>query len=261
MADKKKIRGDEALLQLMEQHAQRDGQRLWQEYEDACHGGNQQPIPKDLDRACKNQIRDSFSGSSRSERHSGLVNAISRVAAVVLLLVVILVSIPLSGAEADSDIHVDRFLQHACSLSEMQNRYVIHLRRYPGSEVQNVEAIRGIMAELTQKGYTLQQEYTNHNATPERDAMGLYSIYRNEQGQKVELNCRMPISGLIVVHKEEGLYASKIQCVGYDMVLVEQGALRKIFWLDDAEGLCYSLYADGLSESDFWNLVYALAQA
>ena len=37
--------------------------------------------------------------------------------------------------------------------------------------------------------------------------------------------------------------------------------MRKIFWLDDAEGLCYSLYADGLSESDFWNLVYALAQA
>ena len=53
MADKKKIRGEDALLQLMEQHAQQDGQRLWQEFEDACNDGTQQPISDELDQICK----------------------------------------------------------------------------------------------------------------------------------------------------------------------------------------------------------------
>lgn len=259
MVDKKKIRGEDALLQLMEQHAQQDGQRLWQEYEDACNDGTQHPITKELDRACKEQIRLTFSDDSRRERHSRILNALSRVA-VVLLLLSVLVGITLSGAEADTDIHVDRFLQHACSLSEMQNRYVIHMRRYPGSEVQNVAAIQAVMAEMTSKGYALQQEYINHPAYNGRGDMGLYSRYRNEQGQTIRLDCRKPITGLIVIRKTEGLHASQVQCMGYDMVLVEQGNWRRIYWLDDAEGLCYDLYTDGLPESEFWNLVYALAQ-
>jgi len=259
MADKKKIQGDEALLQLMEQHAQQDGQRLWQEYEDACNDGTQQPISKELDRACKEQIMETLSGDSRRERRSWILNALSRVA-VIMLTLTILVSMTLSGAEADSDIHVDRFLQHACSLSEMQNRYVIHLRRYPGSEVQDVEAVSKAMSNLESKGYWRYWEYTNYRATEERPAMGLYSEYHNAQGQKIWLECRVPISGIVVVYKDGDTYASAVDCLGYNMVLVERTGSRQIFWLDDAEGLCYCLYAEGLSESDFWDLVYTLAQ-
>ena len=176
------------------------------------------------------------------------------------MLLLALVTATVLKTDADSHIHIDRYLQNACSLSELKTRYIVHVRLFPGSENQNVDAISKVMAGLAAKGYHKTQEYVNHSATADRPATGLYSCYENAQGQTVTLNSRVPLSGIIIVYKQEGLYATQVEHLGYKMVLVEQGSSRQLYWLDDAEGLCYSLYTDGLSESEFWDLVYGLAQ-
>lgn len=260
MTDKKKnIRGEEALMQLMEHHAQQDGQCLWQEFEAACDAGNNPTVSDSLDRACKFRIREHFSEKTWRERHPKIFSTIFRWAACVVLLLAMVMTTVLK-TDADSNIHVDRYLEKACSLSELKTRYIIHVRLFPGSENQDVEGIAKVMSGLTAKGYHKTREYVNHSATADRPAAGLYSCYENAQGQTVILNSRVPMSGIIIVYKQEGLYATQVEHLGYKMVLVEHGSSRQLYWLDDAEGLCYSLYTDGLSESEFWDLVYGLAQ-
>ena len=251
--------GEESLKLLMTNHSREEGQCLWEAYEKTVNSENAPAVPEHLDQACKEDIKEYFSKKPKEKRHSKVLSTISRLAACAALALII-VTATLLSADADSNIHVDRFLQNSCSLSELKNRYVIHLRLYPGSETQDVDAIRKVMESLTAKGYSLQQEYTNHSATAEHGEMGLYSLYKNEQGQTVRLDCRKPLSGVIIVYKQEDTYASQSEHLGYNMIMVEEGSSRQIHWLDDAEGLCYSLYTDGLSESDFWDLVYGLAQ-
>ena len=258
MNNKKQLdREEKQLAQLMEAYARDDGEQLWQEYEAAVNAGNTETVSDALDNCLRRQLDRQL--EEKKKVRSKFFGAASRIAVCAMLLLV-LTAVTLLHADADTDIQIERFLQNACSLSELENRYLIHMRRYPGKEEQDVEAIRQVMAELISRGYTMQQEYVNHPAYDGQGDMGLYSLYRNEQGQTVRLDSRKPITGLVVIRKEEGLYVSQLQCMGYNMVLTEKGNQRRIYWLDDAEGLRYDLYADGLPESEFWNLVYALAQ-
>ena len=102
---------------------------------------------------------------------------------------------------------------------------------------------------------------------------GLYSLYQNSQGQTVRLDCCVPMSGQVIIYKNgcvpfsehassrnDSCTAQEVVYLGYDMLLVEWKNARQIYWLDDEEGLRYCLYADGLTERQFWDLVYDLAK-
>lgn len=242
---KRRPQGEDALARLMERHAREDGARLWREYEASCA-------------ARKKTVTETPVKRSRSIGKNTL-SAISRLAACAVLLLVFVTATFLK-ADADSHIYVDRYLKNSCSLSELKNRYIIHVRLFPGSEVQDTQAIADVMDSVIQKGYQLKQSYCNHNATKDRPAVGLFRSYENDQGQQIRLESRVPLSGVIIVYKSGGAHAVQVEHLGYNMVLVEKGNSRQIFWLDDAEGLCYSLYTEGLMESEFWDLVYGLAQ-
>ena len=259
MNKKKWQPGENDLQELMTDHARREGQQLWDDYEAAVNQGNAPAPSRELDLVCREAIHEHFSDKKQNTRSHRALGTLSRWAACIVLVLGMLTATLLS-ADADSHIHIDRYLQNACSLSELKTRYIVHVRLFPGTENQNVDALSKVMAGLTAKGYSLQQEYVNHSATAERPATGLYSCYENAQGQQVRLNSRVPMSGIIIVYKQEGLYATQVEHLGYKMVLVEQSGSRQLYWLDDTEGLCYSLHTEGLSESEFWDLVYALAQ-
>ena len=87
MADQKKnIRGEEALTQLMERHDQRDGQRLWEEYEAACETGQIPELSDGLDKACKEIIAEHFSGKPQQKEKTKIFSTVSRLAVCALML-------------------------------------------------------------------------------------------------------------------------------------------------------------------------------
>ena len=162
------------------------------------------------------------------------------------------------AVDADNQVSIDRFLKNGCSLSEMEDRYVIHFRLYPAKKAQDHEKVSQLMRQFVPQAYTLTQEYQEDfggGFTP-----GLYSRYTDGEGHTVRLTSNQPLSGKLIIYKD-GCTATEISYMGYDMVLVEWEDAREIHWLDDEEGLRYSVYADGLTERQFWDLVFEIARS
>ena len=248
---------DAALARIMDEYAQADGQHLLEEYERAEKDEEAPALSPRQYQDGLERIRAAFRSQKKRER-LGRFSRIAAKAAACLLVVGSLAAATIIAVDADNRVSVDRFLTNGCSLSEMQDRYVVHFRLYPATEVQDREKISALLREFIPEEYTLETEYSNMYGSAENP--GLYSRYRNAQGQVVRLDSAMSISGKHIVYKD-GCTATELSYLGYDMVLVEWEDAREIFWLDDAEGLRYSIYAQGLSERKFWDLVFEIARA
>jgi len=247
---------DAALALVMDEHALESGRQLLSQFEQAKAKGDLSVFPAQQDEKNRALIRKTF----RKQRLQNCLKKLSRVGSKAAMWFFLLTTVTLAGihvAQANDQIHIDRHMKNRCSVSEMSDRYVIHIRFLPSSEDQDHAAISKIMGGLTDLGYSRVSEYTEDLGGLVKP--GLYSRYQNSQGQIVRLDSCAPISGQVIVYKDD-CTAQEVLYVDYDMILVERKDAMEVYWLDDAEGLRYCLYAEGLTDRQFWDLVYDLAK-
>ncbi len=247
---------DAALALVMDEHAMESGRQLLSEFEQAKINGEVSAFPAQQNEKNLALIRKTF----RKQHLRENLRKLSHIGSKVALWLLVLTSAIFAGihvADANDQIYIDRHTKNRCSVSEMSDRYVIHIRFLPSTKDQDHDAISKIMSSLTSLGYTKITEYTEDLGGLVKP--GLYSLYQNSQGQSVRLDSCGPISGKVVVQKD-GCTVQEVLYVDYDMILVEWKDAVEIYWLDDAEGLRYCLYAEGLTDRQFWDLVYDLAK-
>ena len=247
---------DAALALVMDEHAQEAGQQLLEQFEQAKAKGETPSFSQQQDDKNRELIRRNF----QKEKHREILKKLYRIGSKAALWLLLLTSVALATihvADANDQIYIDRYMKNRCSFSEMSDRYVVHIRFLPSSEDQDHDAIREVMSGLTDLGYSMVSEYTEDLGGLVKP--GLYSRYQNSQGQTVRLDSCAPLSGRVIFYKNGGS-AHEVIYLGYDMILVEWKDGKQIYWLDDAEGLRYSLYAEGLSDQQFWDLVYDLVK-
>ena len=251
---------DAALTLLMDEHASQEGRSLLEAFAKAQETGEAPQWDAELESRCQKQMQ-----KARRERSAKVcLSAVARLSSKVAVWAVVLIcviSVTILAVDANGEVQKERFLENCCQLSDMEDRYIVHLRICYSRKEQDVDAVKQVMAGLEEQGYELALEYTCGAHLFGKNVRGIYNEYTNAQGNVVRLETRPPISGKIIRYKSnlEGYDVKEMRFLGYDMVMFQKGSVRELFWMDDMEALCYCLYADALSETDFWDLVYALA--
>lgn len=245
-----------ALTLLMDEHAQCDGNRLLREFNCAQAKGDAVPMPEMMDKKCQKRIRKAL----RREQSRVFFRKVSPIAskvAVFAFAVILVSAVTILAADAGGLIWETESPWAGYFISDHEDSITVHFGFSEKTKQQDADTISQIMAEYIPEGYTRAVEYSTYAWD---STAGIYSMYKDEAGNMVKLSTRSPKVGLVKVYKE-GAAVTEISYLGNEMVLLERDSSRQVLWMDAEEGLYYSLYADALSEEEFWDLVFELLES
>lgn len=247
----KQIQQEEAALSiLMDVHAEHAGQQLWQEFEQAQASG---AAPKLSNRQERKWRR------AAGLNHAVFWNKTLAVAGKVALWAVAMIAfatITIVAADAGGLVDIQTPLWDGYFVSNHKETITVHFAPVDPVKPQDEEAVRRAVAEHVPEGFTCAVEYATYTG---KSVPGFYTMYSNEEDGKIILNSRAPGSGLLKIDKN-GAEVSEIKYLGRDMVLLTRSDGWQLVWMDEEEGLCYSIYADNIREDDYWILVNAVLQ-
>lgn len=231
-----------ALKFLLNEYADADGERLWQEYKVAEETGEVLDVPNDLDRKCRQIIQGSFAKYNRRVRSSQILRALSKVAVIVLVLLGLSTTLVLSVDALRVPV-LNFFLRHS-------DRYTAITLNEENTVLQSeLENIHNSIGYLIPDEYTLVFEEVSG-----RGSMNL--LYQNDLEEVISLKITMN-SGQLFVDTEDA-YVEDITLNEQPAVLVEKEGFR-VVWSNQDKKLSYDLYAEALEVDVFWKIAYALA--
>ena len=231
-----------AISLLMDEYAEADGARLLQEYEAAVRNKDLPEIPVDLDEKCRKLIEKSFT----KQEHKLRINRVRRIAAKAAVVV-----LTLFGLSTITVLSVDALRIPVLNfLMDQSGRYST------GAFDNNIDT-EDAAADSTviqfennlPDGYEVVQYDFG-------DTSGLV-LCVNKENNIIYLEVDRTTGGLNV-DTEDSEY-KELDFHGYSAAFQDKEGYS-LMWLDDQRQTVYTLFANGLEESIFWRLAYAIAE-
>lgn len=247
----KQVQQEEAALSiLMDVHAEHDGQRLLREFEEAQSTGAAPRLSSKQERKWKRAMGLTPATLWRK----ALPVAVKAALWVVAMLA--FSAITLVTAYAGGLVDIQTPLWDGYFVSNHKETITVHFAPVDPVRPQDEAAVRNAVAANVPEGFTCAVEYATYTG---KSVPGFYTMYSDETDGKIILNSRAPGSGLVKIDKN-GAEVSEIKYLDWDMVLLTRDNGWHLIWMDEAEGLYYSLYAENIREDDYWNLVDAVLE-
>ena len=244
---KREQQGEAALSIFMDLHAQESGRQLWEAFEKAQQENTAPTLSRRQDRKC----RGILSGTS----HSKAGKIIQKVA-VWLVSLITFSALTIVAADAGGLVKIQTPLWDGYFVSNHSQSVTVHFGRTDPIRTQDRSAIRNALESHLPEGFAHVVEYGTYNG---KSVPGFYTAYHDEAGGQIIFDSRAPGSGLVRFPKDGG-EAKEIKYLGQDMVLLTRPQGWTLIWLEEEEGLYYSLTGSNIREDDFWQLVNAVLQ-
>ena len=242
--------GEAALSIFMDLHAQESGRQLWEAFETAQKENTAPVLSGKQDRKFKNTI----GGISRGTW--GKVGTIAAKAALWVVALITFATVTIVAADAGGLVKIQTPLWDGYFVSNHSQTITVHFERTDPIRTQDRAAIRSALESNLPDGFTHVVEYGAYNG---KSIPGFYTAYANEGDGQIIFDSRAPGSGLVRFPKDGG-EAKEIKYLEQDMVLITRQQGWTLIWLEEEEGLYYSLTGSNIREDDFWKLVNAILQ-
>lgn len=234
---------EEAALALMlEEYADAEGQRIWEEYEAACAQGEMETMPEALTAKCRQMIDRAYEKKRNRSLCKRILKAGAKVAVVAMALFGIAAATVLSVDALRVPVMnfiLDRsgkfaFVNVGCSNRPLEKQYK--------ALVKTVQA-------NAPEDYTFVQ-------TPVTDEAVLLISMKNSKNEKLTI-CIGPETNQIKIDTEDAVI-EELDLQGHTAYLIIKDG-PSIIWHDSKKELIISVHARSLSPDAFWKLVNALA--
>lgn len=232
---------DAALQLLMDEYAEAEGERLLKEFEEADRRGEVEDIPEELDQKCRQIIHRSFTAKKRKDRAASIGKMLGKVAVVVLLLTGFSTTLVLS-VEAFRIPILNYLIKHEVRFSSL-----LFLDEEEELQENPLESID--VEDCVPDEYVLVDKVINGDG-------GAFYLFKNENKEYISVQIT-PSLGMINYDAED---AQQIPVeVNDNQAILIVGDVLRIIWFDPENNLVFDITANGLSENDFWKMVYRIA--
>lgn len=234
---------DAALQLLMDEYAEAEGKLLLEEFEAAEKRGEVGEIPEELDQKCKQIIHKSLTTKRNKDRLFAAGRLLSKVAVFLFVL---------TGLSATLVLSVEAFripiLNYILNQEDRFSTMIFMSEREPinKSHWKNID-----IEDCLPNGFNLDIK----KETP--DGGYLYSFI-NETGSTILIQITQAY-GMINFDTENTAQIS-LEINGYEAILIDEAGFR-ILWLDPERDYVFDVSAIGLSEIEFWKVVYRLTES
>lgn len=232
---------DAALQLLMDEYAEAEGERLLKEFEEAERRGEVEDIPEELDQKCRQIIHRSFAAKKRKDRAANFGKMLGKVAVVVLLLTGFSTTLVLS-VEAFRIPILNYLIKHDIRFST--------LLFFDDNQDPKEDPLESIDVEdCVPADYVLQSKTRNPDGS-------LIYLFENAEGDiSVQIT---PCIGMLNYDAEK---AKQIPTKVNDCeAILIDGEGYRIIWLNAEQKLVFDVTTNGVNESEFWKVVYRLAE-
>ena len=232
---------DAALQLLMDEYAEAEGERLLKEFEEAERRGEVEDIPEELDQKCRQIIHRSFAAKKRKDSATRIGKIPGKVAVVVLLLTGFSTTLVLS-VEAFRIPILNYLIKHEVRFSSL-----LFLDEEEELQENPLESID--VEDCVPDEYVLVDKVINGDG-------GAFYLFKNENKEYISVQIT-PSLGMINYDAED---AQQIPVeVNDNQAILIVGDVLRIIWFDPENNLVFDITANGLSENDFWKMVYRIA--
>lgn len=232
---------DAALQLLMDEYAEAEGERLLKEFEEAERRGEVEDIPEELDQKCRQIIHRSFAAKKRKDSATRIGKILGKVAVVVLLLTGFSTTLVLS-VEAFRIPILNYLIKHEVRFSSL-----LFLDEEEELQENPLESID--VEDCVPDEYVLVDKVINGDG-------GAFYLFKNENKEYISVQIT-PSLGMINYDAED---AQQIPVeVNDNQAILIVGDVLRIIWFDPENNLVFDITANGLSENDFWKMVYRIA--
>lgn len=232
---------DAALQLLMDEYAEAEGERLLKEFEEAERRGEVEDIPEELDQKCRQIIHRSFAAKRRKDRATRIGKMLGKVAVVVLLLTGFSTTLVLS-VEAFRIPILNYLIKHEVRFSSLL--FIGEEEEPKEDPLENIE-----VKDCVPDEYGLVDKVTDVDG-------GAFYLFKNEKNEYISVQIT-PSFGMLNYDAED---AQQIPVeINDNQAIFIIGDNLRIMWFDPEKNLVFDVSANGLSENDFWKIVYRLA--
>ena len=232
---------DAAFALMMDEYAEEEGARLWEEFEEAMAAGQVPEVPKSLDEKCLEIIHQDF----RKRRRKSLTRKILQTTAKAAVAVLVFL-----GVAAATVVSVDAFripvLNYLVTNFDWDTK--IDFKEQTSGTTE--EGRDDFLATLLPTTY-------NNTYYDETDGL-VYTMYETQTGNYVTLDMTS-ISGDYYFDSENA-ECEPMQLQGFDAFFVEKDSRFQLIWFDPELEVVYHLTATEFGKDDFIALGNALAQ-
>ena len=232
---------DAALQLLMDEYAEAEGERLLKEFEEAEKRGEVEDIPEELDQKCRQIIHRSFAAKRRKDRATRIGKMLGKVAVVVLLLTGFSTTLVLS-VEAFRIPILNYLIKHEVRFSSL-----LFLDEEEELQENPLESID--VEDCVPDEYVLVDKVINGDG-------GAFYLFKNENKEYISVQIT-PSLGMINYDAEDA-QQTPVE-VNDNQAFLIVGDVLRIIWFDPENNLVFDITANGLSENDFWKMVYRIA--
>lgn len=235
---------EEAALKLwMDEYAELEGERLWEEYQEAEKNGEVPEIPEELDKKCKQLIHSSLKKKKRKQAFAQFMRSASRIAACLCIILVCSSAVVLS-VEAFRIPVINFFLR-------LENRYTSLSFSDPIVDAESLaDELKQLSGVAIPSGYKLFKQDVNESGS-------IFLFYLNENNENISILVN-PADGAFN-YDTENATQTEMELCGHEAFFVEKEGFR-VIWLNAEEDMIYELFADGLDINSFWKLAFLLAE-
>ena len=235
---------EEVTLKLwMDEYAEREGERLWQEYQEANERGEVPEISEELDKKCKDLIYSSFRKEKRKQAISHFARSVSRIAAC-LCIILFCSSVVVLSVDAFRIPVINFFLN-------IENRYSsLSFDEEISTDASRIDKLKQLssIAIPTEYNLIIQEIYESGSA---------FICYQNDCNEKITILVN-PADGEFN-YDTENATQTEMELCGHEAFFVEKDGFR-VIWLNAEEDLIYELFANGMDIDSFWKLAFLLAE-
>lgn len=233
---------DAALQLLMDEYAEAEGEQLLKEFQEAEKRGEVEDIPEKLDQKCKQIIHRSFAAKRRKDRASSFAKMLGKVAVVALLLTGFSTTVVLS-VEAFRIPILNYLIKHDIRFSS--------LLFTDEDEPEGVHPLEDIDVEdCVPKDFTLQNETFDSDGTS-------YYYFRDNFDNYISI-LLSPSTGMLNYDAEDAKQIP-MKVNDHEAILIT-GEVLRVIWLDAERNYVFDVSARGLNETEFWKVVYRIAE-
>ncbi|MGM9600188.1 MAG: DUF4367 domain-containing protein [Faecousia sp.] len=232
-----------ALGLLLEEYADAEGKRLLQGYEASLKEGTIAPMPDELNAKCQKIIDQAYAKNHRRKLLSTITKAVGKAAMIALVLF---------GAVSAAILSVDAWRVPVLNfiLDKSGDYAIVNSGSSNPALQKQFEGIVDTVCDYAPFDYALIQ-------TPAVDEAALLIQMENSEEKLLTVTVRQS-TDQIKADTEDAEYTELDLNGKPAYLIIEEGLF--IMWLDEAQHLIYSVYAQDLPADAFWALVYALAE-
>lgn len=232
---------DAALQLLMDEYAEVEGEALLKEFEEAERRGEVEDIPEELDQKCRQIIHRSFAAKRRKDRFASVGKMLGKVAIVVFLLTGFSTTVVLS-VEAFRIPILNYLIKHEVRFSSLL---------FIGEEEEPKEdPLESINVEDCVPGdYMLRSKIENS------DGSISYFFESDDKNLSILIN---PSAGMLNYDAENAIQ-TPVKVNEWEAIFIT-GEGYRVIWLNAEYNLAFDVTMNGVSETDFWKIVYRLAK-